>query len=899
MTNSKKKTLVLIDSNALIHRAFHALPPLTKKDGTPSGAVYGYALTLLSVMDQLKPDFIAATFDLPGPTFRHEQYKEYKATRAKAPDELYEQIPIVKDLLRAYGIPIYEKKGYEADDVIGTLTKDPKLEKKVDSIIVTGDLDALQLVDDDTKVFTLRKGIKDTVIYDAEGVMERFHVSPEQIVDYKALRGDASDNIPGVKGIGEKTAVDLLTKYRSLKNIYKNVNDVAPEAVKKKLINGKKDAMISYDLAKIVTSLDMNFNIKDAETSKLDDEKLASFFQKMEFHSLYKRITGKTGTENGSSKKRDIVIEEIKTKPDLNKIEKIIQNQKKVAITLAICDDNTASQFVGISLSIDSSKGYYISAKNAGNILRMIGDPGILKVGYNVKRDLKIYKKFTGNYFTSFFDIQIAAYILNAGTDTSLDKLVFEEFMVELKYQKQKKGQASLLDNTNEQLLQAAAEQAVWILKLHGVYEENIAKISDQQKKEKKSTMLSLFNDLEMPLVPIIAEMEDCGVKVENNILHQVSNITQHTLEKLERNIYDLADEEFNINSPSQLAQILYEKLKISTSEIKRGKTGLSTNADQLRKIKDFHPIVPLIEKYRELFKVKTTYADALPKLVQEDGRIHAHFNQAVTATGRLSSSDPNLQNIPKKGKLADIIRSAFVADKGRVFVSADYSQIDLRVAAHLSDDPKLKEVFMENKDIHRATAAWVNNIPLEKVTDKQRGEAKSLNFGILYGMGLYGFMRDSGVSRKQAQSFIDQYMRTFSRLKEYIEETKKFVRKYGFIETEMGRRRYIPNINASNAMFRAAAERMAVNLPVQGLAADIMKLAMIRASGDVAERYSKKDRAVALILQIHDELIFEIDEKIADKFMKDLKESMEKVYKLKVPLIVNAKSGKNWKELQ
>ncbi|MEA1926542.1 MAG: DNA polymerase I [Patescibacteria group bacterium] len=898
MTKKKKKTLVLIDSNALIHRAFHALPLLTKKDGTPSGAVYGYALTLLSVMDQLKPDFIAATFDLPGPTFRHEQYKEYKATRVKAPNELYEQIPIVKDLLRAYGIPIYEKKGYEADDVIGTLTKDPKLEKKVDSIIVTGDLDALQLVDDDTKVFTLRKGIKDTVTYDTKGVMERFRVSPKQIVDYKALRGDASDNIPGVKGIGEKTAVDLLTKYHSLKGVYKNVDNVTPEAVKKKLIDGKRDAMISYDLAKIVTDLDMNFSIKDTETSKLDNEKLASFFQKMEFHSLYKRIAGKTGAENGSSIKRDIAIEEVKTKQDLNKIEKIIQDRKKAAITLAVCDDNTISQFIGIALSVDDSKGYYIPVENVDNILQIIGNPDILKIGYNAKHDLKIYKKLTGNYFTSFFDIQIAAYILNAGTDTSLDKLVFEEFVTELKYQKQKKGQASLLDNTNDQLLQAAAEQTVWIFRLHGVYEGNIAKISDQQQKEERSTLFSLLNHLEMPLVPILAKMESCGVKVDGSVLHKVSKITQHALEKLKRNIHDLADEEFNINSPSQLSGILYEKLKISTSEIKRGKTGFSTNADQLRKIRDFHPIVPLIEEYRELFKVKTTYADALPKLVREDGRIHAHFNQAVTATGRLSSSDPNLQNIPKKGKLADIIRSAFVADEGKMFISADYSQIDLRVAAHLSDDPKLKEVFMENKDIHQATAAWVNNIPLEEVTDRQRGEAKSLNFGILYGMGLYGFMRDSGVSGKQAQNFIDQYMKTFSQLKKYIEKTKESVRKYGYIETEMGRRRYIPNINASNAMFRAAAERMAVNLPVQGLAADIMKLAMIKAN-NVAARYNKKSQTVDLILQIHDELIFEIDEKIADKFMKDLKEVMEKVYRLKVPLVVNVKKGKNWKELQ
>ena len=928
-TEKTKKTLVLIDSNAVIHRAFHALPPLTKKDGTPTGVVYGYALTLLSVMEQLKPGYIAATFDLPGLTFRHEAFKEYKATRVKAPDELYAQIPFVKEMLKAYNIPIYEKKGFEADDIIGTLTKDSSLEKKVDTIIVTGDLDTLQLIDEDTKVFTLRRGIKDTVLYDEKMVRERYGLGPEQIIDLKALRGDPSDNIPGVKGIGEKTATELLKKYKTLENVFKKIDKIEPESLRKKLQDGEKDARMSFDLAKIVTNVPVDFELEDTQVSNFDPERLAEFFKQMEFFSLYKRVSGKRAISEKrfasagqadnrqQENKKEVKIKIIKSESELDKINSEIGKNKFFAYTvLASSEKYFDATLSGIGISINEKIAYFVPAELVGSLKKVFENKDIQKIGFNIKFDLEMFWKLWhgaenneqlvnslyGNAIElcdNFFDVQLAAYLLGLNGAKNLEKLIFEEFGAELAYAPTKNGQANLLDDNSENEQKCAAEKAAWFLRLRGEYRKRISEVSRQQASGSgnKKTLKRLFEKYEMPIAKILAKMEIAGVLVETGSLKKASQTAEKEIGKLEKEIYAYAKEEFNINSPNQLASILYEKLSISTTEIRRGKTGFSTDADQLRKIHDLHPIIPLIESYRELFKIKTTYADALPQLVHNDGRIHADFNQAVTATGRLSSSEPNMQNIPKRGQLADLIRKAFIAPKSSTLVSADYSQIDLRVAAHLSNDPKLVEIFKQGKDVHRATAAWVNNVSENEISDRQRFEAKSLNFGILYGMGIYGFMRDSGVSRKRAKQFMEQYMMTFSKLKEFIEKTKLFAGKNGFVETELGRRRYIPSIQAGNAQVRAAAERMAVNLPVQGLAADIMKLAMVEVE-ELLKKYNRKEIVAKLILQIHDELIFEVKLGLENKFMKDVKKVMESVYELRVPLTVDVSSGSNWMQL-
>ena len=912
MAKKNKKTLVLIDSNALVHRAFHALPPLSKKDGTPTGAVYGYALTLLSVMEQLKPDYIAATFDLAGPTFRHEKFEDYKATRVKAPDELYEQIPLVKKMLEAYGIPIYEKQGFEADDVIGTLAKNKKLNGDLQKIIVTGDLDALQLVDNDVEVFTLRKGIKDTVTYNTEKVKKRFDLDPEQIVDYKALRGDASDNIPGVKGIGEKTATELLKKYKTLDSVYKNIEKItSPPSLRKKLEEGKKSAFLSRELAEIKIDVPVEFDLADCGIEGLDAEKLANFFQQTEFYSLYKRMKGGQTTPessyatSGQADKKEQKLEIIHNQKKVDQLISKIEKKKTFSFDVLASDEKYYNaELSGVGIAISGGEAFFVSAEYIHNFKKIFVDKKIEKIGFNVKFDLEMFwknwfglddKKLPQKIYSqeiekaeNFFDVQLAAYLLGKSGAGELEKLIFEEFGAGLENAVTKSGQGNLLNDTGETQQKEAAEKAAWIFRLYDEYKNSL---------EKEGGTKGVYEKLEEPLIKILAKMEIAGVKMEKEILKKVSQETEKEIGKLEKKIHKLAGEEFNINSPIQLAPILYEKLQIPTTEIRRGKTGYSTGADELRKVRDLHPIISLIEKYRELFKIKTTYADALLGLVEDDGRIHAHFNQAVAATGRLSSSDPNMQNIPKRGKLADVIRSAFVSEKGKIFVSADYSQIDLRVAAHLSDDPKLIDAFEKGKDIHRATASWVNGIPEEKLTDKQRNEAKSLNFGILYGMGIYGFMRDSGVSQKRAKYFIDQYMKTFSGLKGYIEKTKEFAQENGYVETEMGRRRYIPNIKASNVMIRRAAERMAVNLPIQGLAADIMKLAMVQAE-ELLKKYNKQKVRIALVLQIHDELIFEVDEGVAKKFSRDIKKTMESVYKLKVPLVVDVTSGSNWKQL-
>ena len=882
MSKKNKKTLVLIDSNALIHRAFHALPPLTNKEGEPSGAVYGVALTLLSVFEKFNPDYVVATFDMKDKTFRHEKFKQYKAKRIKAPDELYQQIPMTKELMGAFGIPVYEKKGFEADDIIGTISKDRKNSDDIETIIVTGDMDTLQLVDQSTKVFTLRRGIKDTFVYDKQQVYNRFGLNPDQIVDYKALRGDPSDNIPGVAGIGEKGATDLLKKYKTLEGVYENLNKILPVGLKNKLETGKEDAMLSQELAQIQIDVAIDFDLDDAAAEQFENSpSLIKFFEKMGFRTLLRRVDKDHSRKNKNN--QEIKVEIIKNKKGLNHLIEVVQKEKKFSYFLFVKSDKYYdADLSGLGIYAGGKTAFFVEKNDLEKLNKLFTNEKIEKIGFNVKFDLQVFEKCGSN----FQDVQIMAYLLGQNAN-DLGKLIFKEFGVELKHASVLSGQANLLSETDDSKKKDSAEKAFWIFRFFELYEEQM----------KKGNLIRVYEDLELPLIPILAQMEEAGVRVEKKILEKVSNLADSKIRRLQQKIYDLAGEKFNINSPSQLAPILYEKLEISTVDIKRGKKTFSTDADQLRKIRDVHPIVPLIEQYREFYKVKSTYADALPQLVEGDGRIHAHFNQAVAATGRLSSSDPNMQNIPKRGKLANLIRESFVADVGKSLVSADYSQIDLRVAAHLSNDEKMIEAFEKGKDIHAATAAWVNDVSEDQIDKKKRNEAKSLNFGILYGMGLYGFMRDSGVSGERAKHFIDHYKKTFSGLTEFLEETKEKAREKGYVETEIGRRRYIPNIKASNAMLRNAAERVAINLPIQGLAADIMKMAMIETE-KLLKKYNNKKIVVRMILQIHDELIFEVEKGHEQSFAKDVKKVMEKVYKLRVPLVVDVSIGKNWQEL-
>jgi len=918
--NKSNKKLILIDGNAIIHRSYHALPPLTTKKGELVNAVYGFASTILSVIQKFQPDYIIATFDLAGPTFRHKEYKEYKATRAKAPDELYAQIDRVKEVVRAMNIPILEKQGFEADDVIGTVIKHvEKNHKDVENIIVTGDLDTLQLVNGKTKVYTMRRGLSDAVLYDSEKIKERYNLAPDQMIDYKGLRGDASDNIPGVKGIGEKTAIELLVKYGTLENVYANLPEIRG-AVKDKLERDRSIVMQSKKLATIQNNVPVEIDLEKAKTHEFDRVKLVELFKELNFFSLVKRIPENKGVHPVKSPQsgdaegvfngvKDFKYEYI-TDENVDNFFKTLSEQKEIAIKLKFAGTKIfESDLQGIAFSWKTGRAGYIAVGElkvqSAKLKVVLENKNIIKIGYDLKNDIEILKNNGMKLAGPYYDVMLAAYVLNPGAKIEFGKLVLESLGEEVKIE-EKKGQLGLMIESPKDAAEKFCQNADYVFKLKNILEEKIEKICETQ--DKKRNLRYVFEQVETPLIKILSEMEVNGVKLNTIIFKGISAKIGKRIENLEKSIYKLAGEKFNINSPKQLAPILFEKLKIPTVDIKKGKTGYSTASTELQKIKQEHKIIEKIEEYREIFKLKTTYLDSLPLLVDENNRIHTSYNQAVTATGRLSSSEPNLQNIPIRTDLGQLLRVAFEAEKGWRLVSADYSQIDLRVVAHVSEDKKLIDLFWKGEDIHRATAAEINRVTLSQVTEAMRRKAKALNFGIIYGMSVFGFSQSAGVDRDEAKKFIDEYMEKFQGVANYIRRTKEFAKDNEYVETEVGRRRYIHEINSPNFQVQNAAERMAINMPIQGLAADIVKLAMI----EVYEEY-KDNPDVRMILQVHDEIILEVKEpastrgddrsstrggSLAEDVGKKVKEIMEQVYNLKVPLLVDVKIGDNWGEI-
>ena len=888
---SAKKKLILIDSNALIHRAYHAIPPLTTKTGELVNAVYGYTSVLLNVLARFKPDYIVATFDLKEPTFRHKEFKDYKATRVKAPDDLYAQIPRVKEIVKAFNIPIAEKEGYEADDLIATFArKTEKLHPDVEVIVVTGDLDTLQLVGDRTKIFALRKGMSDSVLYDKKAILERYGLKPDQMIDYKGLRGDPSDNLPGVRGVGEKTAVELLKKYETIENVYKNLSEIK-EGVRKKLEKDKLQAYFSKKLARLVENVPVDFDLEKARAEDFSRVKIINLLRELEFFSLLRRLPGyedhmkNIQEEKGGNQGESGEIE-------WKKISSSELPEFKKDVSL-VSDIDAGEKLKGIALASDPNNAFYVS-KVDEKIKNIIADEKIEKIGYDIKKEWKI---LDGNKIILRgidFDVQLAAYLLSSGSNLSWEDLVMQELGVMVEKENKKSGQAALIFQEDENVIEKLCRRAALNFALKEILEKKLEKISSEQiAEDREKTIKNLFEDLEMPLVEILARMEKVGIKINKTVLHGISEKLDRRVEKLEKEIQKLASEKFNVNSSVQLREILYEKLNLPTKNIKSGKTGFSTASPELQKIKSIHPIIEKIEEYRELFKLKTTYLDPLPNLADKNSRLHTTFNQAVTTTGRLSSSEPNLQNIPIRTELGQVIRTAFEAKDGSKLVSADYSQIELRIAAHLSGDVKMITTFLSGEDIHTATAARVNKIDLDKVSKKMRSAAKALNFGIIYGMGTYGFAQSAGVDQEEAREFIRKYFANYPQVAQFLEDVKISAREYGYVETELGRRRYLPEINSSNVQVRSQAERMAVNMPIQGLAADIIKLAMLAADKLVREKYP----AAKMVLQIHDELLFEVPEKEAEKFARDVKTEMESVYKLAVPLTVDVKIGDNWGE--
>ncbi len=890
---SPKKRLILIDSNAVIHRAYHAIPPLTTKKGELVNAAYGFTSVFLNVLNRFSPDYIAAAFDLREPTFRHKEFKEYKATRVKAPDDLYEQIPRVREIIKAFNIPILEKEGYEADDLIATFARrTERLHPDVEVIIVTGDLDTLQLVNDKIKVFALRKGMSDSVLYDKKAIKDRYGLEPEQMVDYKGLRGDASDNLPGVKGVGEKTATELLKKYKNIEEIYRNLPEIK-ESVRKKLEKDKLQAFFSKKLAKLVENIPIKTDLEKSEAEDFDRVKVINLMRELEFFSLLRRLPGYDGyvEENRARSKpsgKGISGKITWKKAGPNDFPKDVKS-----ISLA-SDGEAGGVLKGIAFSFDQKSAFYAS-KIDGKLKVILEDERVEKVGFGLKKELKILGDAGIILVGKLFDVQLAAYMLSSGSNLSWEDFVFQELNVMVEKEEKKKGQAELTFNESEQRTEKLCRKTSYNIALKNRLKEKLGRISQEQiSNGKNKTLKELFEKVETPLIQILAEMEKTGIKINSLVLEGISEKLESRIKRLDKEIQKLAGAKFNVNSSVQLREILFERLKISTKDIKRGKTGYSTASAELQKIKDQYPIIGKIEEYREIFKLKTTYLDPLPELTDEKSRIHTTFNQAVTATGRLSSSEPNLQNIPIRTDLGQLIRTAFEAERGFRLVSADYSQIELRIAAHLSGDVKMITTFLEGEDIHTATAARINKIDLNKVTDKMRRAAKALNFGIIYGMSTFGFSQAAGVEQEEAKEFIRKYFENYSQVAQFLEEVKAFTREHGYVETELGRRRYIPEINSSNFQLRSQAERMAINMPIQGLAADIIKLAMIKTDDLIRKKYFK----AKMVLQIHDELLFEVSERDEEKFAVELKSTMENVYELSVPLIVEVKTGDNWGEI-
>lgn len=922
--------LIIIDGNALIHRSFHALPTsLQTKDGLITNAAYGFASFLIKALNEIKPKYAILTLDKKGPTFRHERYKEYKATRIKAPQELYDQIPLSKKIAGAFDIPVFELDGYEADDLIGTISQKISQEKnKIETIIITGDMDTLQLVNKKTKVYAMSRGLSDSVLYDENKILEKYQLRPEQIIDFKAIKGDASDNIPGVPGIGEKGATDLLLEFSNLDNVYKNIKSPKiKERTRDLLIKNKELAYLSQELATINKQAPIKIDLEKSRIKNFDKNKINKVFSELEFKSLLNRVLNldfiKPSPEDIEDKfirnqkkfKYELINNEKSFANFIKKIEKV----KSFSVdTETDSLDPLKANLLGISFCWKENEAYFIELKlknknnlkekenKTPNLFETIGvekekiehpwlkklkiiieNEDTEKIAHNLKYDLQILLNHKIEVKGKVFDTMLASYLLNPeNRQHNLDALSFSELNWEKISSKELLNKSLNFRDVNvEKLSLYSCEDADCTFKLKKIFE----------KKLKKNKLEKIFKEIEMPLIAILAHMEKNGICLDKNFLDNLGSYVNGEIKKIEKEIFKEAKTEFNINSTKQLKAILFEKLELDTKGIKKTKTGFSTSSEELEKLKNLHPIILFIQQYRELSKLKSTYINSLPKLInQNTERIHTSFNQTITTTGRLSSSDPNLQNIPTRTELGQKIRQAFVAPNDWELLSIDYSQIELRVMAHLSGDKKLIEAFKKGQDIHNFTAASINNLKIDEVSEKLRYQAKAINFGILYGQGPHGLSQTAGIQYQDARNFIEKYFQIYYGVKKYTQNLIKEAEKNGYVETLFGRKRHLPEINSSEIMKKKSAERMAVNTPIQGTAADILKLAMIKIYQEI-----KNENDIKMLLQVHDELIFEIKQDKIEYYYQKIKNIMENIVKLKIPLIAEGKVGKNWREMK
>lgn len=895
--------LVLVDGNSIMNRAFYGIMSskmLTTSDGTYTNAVYGFLAILFKIEEDLNPDYLAVTFDLKGPTKRHEMYEGYKANRHGMPDELAQQMPIIKDILKAMNIKIIEKQGYEGDDILGTLSKKAE-DEGIDVTILSGDRDTFQLTSDKVTVRIPRTkmGKTENEDYDRNRVIEEYGIEPSELIEVKGLMGDSSDNIPGVPGVGEKTALSLIKHYKTLEKLYKEVekNEMLIDVkgkLREKILANKDLAFLSRELGKIDRKAPIDEKIEDLKIQEWNTKEVYNLFKYLRFNRFIERFNMQE--EYAQINNEELFQKEIVT--DDEKIKEIIKNvkqEKKIIYYLEAEEGNIKSiinrKIKSITIYNDKKNiCYYIELNNSRiKLLKDIfEDKEIKKIGYKQKIDYILLKENNINVSGFYYDIEIAAYIINPIENKyNIEKLAIDYLKLNInEYNKNEAKQINLFDVGDETYEDKENEKVY-------MYAYVISKVYDQTfKKLKETNQLELFNNIEMPLVEVLADMQYNGIFADKKELIEFGNILKSEIEKLTQSIYKIAGEKFNINSPKQLGTILFEKLKLPV--VKKNKNGYSTDVEVLEKLKNEHEIVNKILDYRQLCKLNSTYIEGLiPYINHKDNKIHSYFHQTVTATGRISSTDPNLQNIPTRFDLGKQIRKVFKPQQGYVFVDADYSQIELRVLAHISGDENMIQAFNNGEDIHRQTASKVFNVPMDEVTSKQRSDAKAVNFGIVYGISDFGLGEQLGISRKQAKAYIEQYLEKYKKIKEFMENIKEFAKEKGFVETLFNRRRYIPEMNSNNFMVRQFGTRVAMNTPIQGTAADIMKIAMIRLYNEL----KNKNLNSKILLQIHDELLLEVKEEEKEQVKKLLKESMEGAIKLKVPLEIELSEATNWYE--
>ena len=889
---SDRPQLFIIDGSSYLYRAFYAIRHLSNAKGLPTNAIYGFVQMLLKVLKEHRPDYLAVTFDSKAPTFRSEVYKEYKANRPAMPESLSPQIPYVKKIIEGYRIALLEMEGYEADDLIGTVAK--RLESEVDVVIVTGDKDLLQLVSDRVQVYDSMKEKRLGV----EEVIQRFGVTPEQVVEVMGLAGDAIDNIPGIPGIGEKTALQLIKTYGSIENLLARAEEIPQKKLKENLKTHGELARLSRRLATIHTDVPIPFRLEDFSLPPPDLKSLREIFKELEFNKLLKELPEEKGPLSAGRDYRLIV--------DQDAFLVLLQDLKKGAYFSV--DLETTSPYpmwadlVGISLSYAPDQAFYVPLGHQGEgmarqlplpwvlerLKPILEDEKIKKVGQNIKYEWIVFKRYGIDLQGIDGDTMIASYLLNPTKHNhNLGEIAQEYLNRSVTDYKDVVGtgaKALPFDQIEmEKARDYSCEDADVTLQLSHLLFPRL----------KEGGLKDLFDEVEMPLVIVLAKMERNGVKIDLDLLREYSKEIDIQLQQKIERIYGLAGEVFNINSSQQLGKILFDKLKLPV--VKKTKTGYSTDVDVLTKLSLRHDLPLEILGYRNLNKLKSTYVDVFPNLIHpRTGRIHTSYNQTVTATGRLSSSDPNLQNIPIRTEEGNRIRQAFIPEEGYSIVSADYSQIELRILAHLSQDQTLIQAFQNDEDIHARTASEIFNVPMEKMTSAIRREAKVINFGIIYGMSAYGLSQQLGTEPKIAQAYIDEYFKKYTGVQAYIDRSLQEARQRGYVTTLLNRRRYLPDIHSSTVVIRQAAERMAVNTPLQGTAADMIKVSMIR----IQNRIEELGLSSRMIMQVHDELVFEIPEEEFPKAIPMIRSAMETVMDLTVPLKVSVSAGKNWAEV-